>query len=478
MVTTAPGAAPLSLDPPSLQFFWRKGDAFPSVQEVAVTNSAGLVKGKPVEVDPVRVWDKQFGETGIRCRTRKSSIETLFLLIQVMPSAEDLAAGVHQRKLLLTSNGKTVALPVQITVAPDPTEVAPKRAAVPELASGVRATEVAKGTVDAYVVFVEFDGTADTGATGTPEEIVDLKNRMMGNDDRLVKALAEQSYGNLKLNIKWGPKWLPMPKPVTTYVPEKAAWDYKRFIQDAVGLVPPSETPQIVVAAVPNTPKFIRSSAAHKILVGNIQREINVGVSNYEEHYTTLMHELGHCFGLVDLYPSQAQSKHKVGPWDVMGDIQYATGFLAWNRRVFGWLNDDRIVYLKGGEKWDGEIAATSTTEGICMVAVRSKDDTGDAPKALYIVQVAPEVRGRDDIVLSHEGVGLLVYKVSAEGENDQKPLEVISNLENKATDSSKGLITSAPFPVGAFYERKDLPFTFNVTHRTGTKHTVEIRVA
>jgi hypothetical protein len=65
---------------------------------------------------------------------------------------------------------------------------------------------------------------------------------------------------------------------------------------------------------------------------------------------------------------------------------------------------------------------------------------------------------------------------VSAAGENDQKPLEVISNLENTATDSSKGLITSAPFPVGAFYQRNDLPFTLNVTHRTGTTHTVEIR--
>jgi hypothetical protein len=249
-------------------------------------------------------------------------------------------------------------------------------------------------------LFVSFPVTEDTQKAsadlmGTATEMVDLKTRMMGKDDRLVKALAAQSYGKFELNITWGADWKPMPKPVTTYVPVKGAWDYTLFIQDAVGLVPASETPQIVVAAVPNTPKFIRSSAAHKILVGNIQREINVGVSNYSEHHTTLMHELGHCFGLVDLYPSQAPFKHKVGPWDVMGDIQYATGFLAWNRRVFGWLNDDRIVYLKGGEKWNGEIAATSAKEGICMVAVRSKDDTGDAPKTLYIVQVAPEVRGR-----------------------------------------------------------------------------------
>lgn len=344
--------------------------------------------------------------------------------------------------------------------------------AVPSLRAGEGPSDIAAGTVNVYVVYTDF-----SDAPGTTAQIADLKARMTGGN-QLVQSYTDQSYGKLKLNMTWGTTWKRMPQPITTYVPATGGWDYARFVTDAVGLVPTdlAQKPQIVVAAVPNTNKFIHSSAAHNVTVGSIHHEVNLCDVSYGEHYTTLMHEIGHCLGLVDLYPFTAPMIHKVGPWDIMGDIVYATGFLTWHRKILGWLDADRMTVLESGDVWNGAIAPSSSKFGTCMVAVRPKGNTSGSPDSLYIVQVAPDVRGRDGTLLSAEGVGVLVYKVCAAGPNDQKPLEVISNLPIPA-DSSKGLITSAPYPAGKIYDRPDLPFTLNVARRTGNAYYVDIRV-
>jgi M6 family metalloprotease-like protein len=357
--------------------------------------------------------------------------------------------------------------------------------AVPDLVGGESASDLVAiardtGTVNVYVVCTDFPD-----APGERDQIVSLKSRMSGNNNKLVKSFYDQSHGKLQLNITWDTAWRRMPHPVTTYVPRPDYWEYKRFVKDAVGLVPTnlpdSQVPQIVVAAVPNTDKFIHSSAAHNVTVDykipdarspdgqrlyKIHHEINLCDKSYGEHYTTLMHEIGHCFGLVDLYPFNSPKIHKVGPWDVMGDIQYATGFLAWHQKILGWLDADRMTCLKTGDLWYGHIVPSSYKSGMCMVAVRPTGNTSGSPKSLYIVQATPEVRGRpkepgqDGTVLSAEGRGLLVYKVCAEDKtNDQKPLEVIPYKRVTSPDSSsRELITFAPFMNGT--QRADLPFT------------------
>lgn len=342
--------------------------------------------------------------------------------------------------------------------------------AVPNVKGGERASDIsAVGTVKVYVVCVDFED-----AKGTADEITQLRSRALG-DGKLVKAYADQSYGQMKLEVTWGESWQRLPKPTTGYV-FPTSWDYAGFVKDAVAKVPAGVTPHIVVAAVPNTPKFVHSSGAHGVAVGTVRHEINLCDVTYKEHYTTLMHEIGHCLGLTDLYPFTPGGVHKVGPWDVMGDIVYATGFLGWHRRLFGWLGAERMTLLKSGDVWNAAIAPTSSKWGTCMVAVRPKADTKDTPDALYIIEVSPEVRGRDGALLAEEAKGVLVYKVSGGGAGDVKPLEVIP-YDTVGQDSSKSLISAAPFPAGKIHDRADLPFVLNIARRTGNAYYVDIKV-
>lgn len=345
--------------------------------------------------------------------------------------------------------------------------------AVPSVTGGETASDIpAIGKVTVYVVCVDF-----SDAPGSVDEIPRLRDRMLG-DGKLIGAFSDQSYGKMKLDITWGTTWRRMPKPITAYVPGTAGWDYTGFVRDAVSLVPKDvPTPQIVVAAVPETPKFSPSSGAHSIVAGDVRHEINLSGVTYGEHYTTLMHELGHCLGLADLYPFVAPWIHKVGPWDVMGDIVYATGFLGWHRKVFGWLDANRMTVLKSGDVWNAAIAPMSSKYGTCMVTVRPPGNTQGDPNSLYVIQVSPEVRGRDGTVLAKEANGLLVYKVRAPGPADTKPLEVIPYGTVSASDSSRSLIAAAPFPAGHIYDRPELPFTLNIARRTGDAYYVDIHV-
>jgi hypothetical protein len=118
-----------------------------------------------------------------------------------------------------------------------------------------------------------------------------------------------------------------------------------------------------------------------------------------------------------------------------------------------------------------------SSKYGTCMVTVRPSGNTRGDPSSLYVIQVSPEVRGRDGTVLAEEANGLLVYKVGAGGPADTKPLEVIPYGTVSASDSSRSLIATAPFPAGHIYDRPELPFTLNIARRTGDAYYVDIHV-
>lgn len=354
----------------------------------------------------------------------------------------------------------------------------PQPGPVPSL-SGGREAAVSAGLVPttgkpkAYFIYVDFPD-----ADGKPEDIARLR-KVAAQGDQLETAIEAQSYGKLDLQITWGTEWVTMPKNVTEYVPaDGSGWNYQQFCKDAVGLVPSgSETYDFVMIGLPSTATgFTIGAGAHYEKVGTVKCEINLSPKTYEEHPTTLMHEIGHVFGLPDLYPMQAPYIHKVGPWDVMGDVVYATGFLGWHRHLFGWLDAKRIATVGPGQRYLGAIAPLDLRHGVAMVLVRPDSGTGPAPE-LYAVQVAPAVVARDGTTKSEKSAGVLVYRLQADpGEHPGQPMEIVPKDPVDESNSSVSLITAAPFPVGTVVDRDDLPFTLNVAARAIDAYYVDIR--
>ena len=62
--------------------------------------------------------------------------------------------------------------------------------------------------------------------------------------------------------------------------------------------------------------------------------------------FTVIAHEMGHLFGLADLYNYSGDGGfHRfVGGWDMMGDIDNSNlELLAWQRFLLGWISDDQV---------------------------------------------------------------------------------------------------------------------------------------
>ena len=306
---------------------------------------------------------------------------------------------------------------------------------------------------------------------GNPEEdgtAEDITNAMNINAGKVEELYREQSYGRVTMKLLWDDKWSTLPGTVDHYNTEGDSWLYREFIHDTAALGPRDGV--IVVGFPSSRTRFKPGAGAHAASLGIVKRGINMARGSYADHHTTLAHEIGHTLGLTDLYPGPPGRPfpHMVGPWDLMGDVQYATGFIGWHRHKFGWLDAERSVYLKKG-RWLETIAPWSSKYGNSMVVIPS-DDT-DRPDKVFVIEVAQEVKNRAGEVLSREGAGVLIYAVEQSNPSSRLPLNIIPMMPvggdgrgegacvgeyEKSPNSTCQLIAKAPYHVGDTYEDPD----------------------
>jgi len=120
-------------------------------------------------------------------------------------------------------------------------------------------------------------------------------------------------------------------------------------------------------------------------------------------------HEIGHSFGLPDLYTSATAIDWPVGGWDIMSDVFTAQAqFLAWTRYKLGWIANDRYEFYSPTppELLDvrGTLNPLTGEYGTVMVVVELVNRT-----RLLVLQVAPPLPGATGDAANG---GLLVYTV------------------------------------------------------------------
>lgn len=202
-----------------------------------------------------------------------------------------------------------------------------------------------------------------------------------------------QSLGAMSLEVDVLARWktvgkvtdflMPVAKPSTA---TSGGLDWNKYIKKAIQLWDPEIDYSLydVVMVVAEETKLVYPSPTHFTWVatdeGTVKKEITFGSDSYENAFVNLMHEMGHVFGLPDLYPYLPLTGHFVGVWDIMGDMQWARSFLGWHRYKNSWLTENEIEHveaegdyrftLKHWPEEPGEVATWRSRPGIAMVTV------------------------------------------------------------------------------------------------------------
>ena len=322
-----------------------------------------------------------------------------------------------------------------------------------------------QGAVDMTFLFVDFPD-APAGSDSTADYLARLMPRA---EDWYATA----SYGQVAFDTVAIDEWFRMPQDSTDY-------DFRRgltyeqhhaYMQDAVAAadaeVDFSGVDVLVVvptkvADIPLSPTF-RASAGFGLV--NDENEILYGVTMGAEMWNeglgpefaahTLAHELGHVFGLPDLYVESADLDvvwEPTGSWDNMSYTTYATDFLAWHKWKLGWLSENDITCLGAPGVAEEGITPVEIEGGTKALVVR----TGAA--TAWVAEVRRATGNDADIC--EEGV--LVYSVDASA--TQRPVVVASNeADDPGLENECGPKYKATLVPGESFEDPESGVTFDV---------------
>ena len=128
-------------------------------------------------------------------------------------------------------------------------------------------------------------------------------------------------------------------------------------------------------------------------------------------------HELGHLFGLPDLYPFQ-DSTDTVDYFSIMNKTAIGgIGFFGWERFILGWVDEPQIICHKAGEVL-GNLVHLTKTNGLKMIAV---------PISSSQVLVV-ENRTKEGIDKMIPNPGIIAYVVDSSIEGGKNPIKVLNN--------------------------------------------------
>jgi len=307
-----------------------------------------------------------------------------------------------------------------------------------------------QGVVKAVMIFVDFpDAPADPASTAAAAD------HLLGSG-QAQQLYRDQSYGRLTLDVtvRSDLGWRRLRESSTSY--DLTNFESQRsYISAAAALFHPAEIKfsdyQMVFVVAADTPSFPLSPAFTPLVgdgatspSGEIRLAVTLGHDSYSNRYINLVHEIGHLFGLPDLYVAGQSVDHsKVGCWSIMCDIFHSDSFLGWHRHKNGWLPAGRATYLKESTpEWYATLSPLSGPCGLSLI-VLPVDDVNH-PSKVFVVELAQPVLGSNG---QYWGDGVLVYTVDATIASGASPVAMIPRQVSDSDDY--GHLYQAPYGVG-----------------------------
>src|SRR5262249_36711895 len=296
------------------------------------------------------------------------------------------------------------------------------------------AYQPATGEWKAVMVFVEFP---DVRHDRTVEETCSI---ITGGAKDWYRT---ESYGRLRFEVTPHGDWQMMPKETTAYDKiQSNANAHIEYISTALSLFPTGginyddyDIAYVVAAKTPKEPKVLFNSptlsAGIKVPTNNgtVRLTVTFGRDSYERGFHVLLHETGHLFGLPDLYLFNSSDwLEPVGAWDIMCDLDLGHHFLGWHKYKLGWLDESQLFYLKSGEV-SLPLAPFESAEGVKMILLPSESES-----KVYVVEIAQPLGENQE----YRDKGILVYTVDAAVKTGERPVSVVSGLdENPSADET-----------------------------------------
>ncbi|MEN9713523.1 MAG: hypothetical protein RLZZ164_187 [Actinomycetota bacterium] len=283
------------------------------------------------------------------------------------------------------------------------------------------------GTVNATVIFVDFP---DVKATMSPEMAFDKIS------PRSSQIFSEVSYGKLNYVLNPNFHWFTMSKPSTSY--SFATFDGQHsYVGEAIALADPttdfSKTDSLIILSNPaqsalgNGPAITyRPNDGFWADGSNIHNGATSGADLNFWGGIWLNHEIGHSFGLVDLYSALWDTSNYDTVFKYTGNFSFmgysseqsnAPSLFAWERYVLGWLDDNQMM------------CAPDASGTYALTPVESAGGT----KALVIpinttTNLVVESRKAIGIDSKLAKPGLLVYRVDTSLTSGYGPIQVLTN--------------------------------------------------
>ncbi|NOQ74538.1 MAG: hypothetical protein GQ574_21180 [Crocinitomix sp.] len=332
-------------------------------------------------------------------------------------------------------------------------------------------------TVNLEVVFADW---SDAPCSSTNFE--QLWREITSNSE-MINSFARQGA---TVNFNLNKSWKRMPHPMTHYFPtttDAQNWKWDDYTRDGQQLLGaganfPANT---ILVVVPNKGaagfKSV-GSGAHGASHRNIRRMITLMPQVYNEHYTTLMHEIGHCFGSGELYPASSPYTHEVGCYDLMGDVVYATGFMGWHRYRYGWFNQENIQFLHQKGEYTIDLKKLSATEGTSMIILQ--DPTKKTK--LWVIEIGQDVVSREQFngtatgKLNSEGDRLIIYTIENPLVAGKRAIRLVPRVNFLPRHGTTEALDAVSYKEGQKFEKRDIPFQVDV--KTKTRDGFQIKVS
>jgi M6 family metalloprotease-like protein len=264
----------------------------------------------------------------------------------------------------------------------------------------------------------------------------------------------ELSYSRMQFVMQPTYKWYRMGQGAKNYAPLNQSFAHHRaYMAEAISLADAdidfSKTDAILILANPDAKEIGNAGPAFTSIYGNGftldgKYIANGATSAYDLNYwgyIWLNHEFGHTLGFPDLYAftredaSNPMDGHRyVGEYSLMGLSSLnanSPGFLAWERWLVGWLDNDQIHCMEG----------KSTSKLITPIQRKGGLKAVIVPISFTKVLVI-ESRRAEGVDKNLKKSGALVYLIDSAVQSGMGPLKIYpaDNSDNRRLESTRAV--------------------------------------
>ena len=253
---------------------------------------------------------------------------------------------------------------------------------------------------------------------------------------------AQVSYKSLSLTFDIFPNVVRIPKLSSTYQSVNGSylvngkWQDVQMVEDTLAMIENQttlaeyESVNVLVSGGKALSGY--NGGAHpgiNIKIGNatIRNTSLIGIGNASDQnvpsWKVFAHELGHLFGLADLYVGEPNTGKSPGPFDLMGNtIGNSNSFLGWSRWQQGWLDDASVLCdLEGQSLSSIKLWNLSANTGTRLYVKLLSDS-----KALII-----ENRNNTSFDILNENQGALIYILDFTVPTFKGPIQIVPSIED-----------------------------------------------